>query len=84
MVDLMISDFFKQMNDEKEDGFGGMDFDLEEYDLENHDEFISKIKKILNVLEYQFTYYGDDEEGRRAHHNFNGEFVGHILSIHWE
>ena len=84
MVDLIISDFFKKMNEEKEGGFGGMDFELDDYDEEDIEEFISKIKKILNVLEYEFRFYRDDEEGRRAYHNFGNGYVGDLLVVHWE
>ena len=85
-MDLIISDLFKEMYREKESGYGGMNFDIEDYNLEEDemDRLFIKIKLILNSLNYQYKYYGENEEGRRRLYNFDGLFVGNIISIDWE
>jgi hypothetical protein len=79
-----VVDIYSSIIKEKEDGFGGLCFKLDEYDLDHNEiEFLIDSLRVA----YEVEYYGDERytpEGCRLYHNENGAFVGKLLSIHWE
>jgi hypothetical protein len=81
-MERIIRHLFECIMEQKEEGYGGLCFELdEELDEEdNVDNVVTTLKQILTAYgATNIRYLGDEEEGRMRFHNFKGAFVGNLL-----
>lgn len=82
--EVIASAIFSSIKEEKDNGFGGLCFPLDDYDLDENE-----IKYIVEMYRMRYTvvYYGDERytpEGCQLYHNNNNAFVGKLLVIEWQ
>ena len=77
-MERIIRDLFEYIVEQKEEGYGGVCFGLDDYEIDD----TTTLKQILTAYgATNIRYCGDEEEGRMRFHNFKGAFVGKLLSF---